>query len=68
MINKTLGKIALFSFLLLGLIAVSSPAIYAAVDTKAKPAATAKTSAKKDGTNKPKSKKKTTSHRKKHSK
>ena len=49
MINKTLGKIGLFAFLLLGFIAVSSPAIYAA--------ATTKPSSKKHETSKPKSKK-----------
>jgi len=34
MINKFLGKIAIFSFLLIGLVAVSSPSAYAAFGPK----------------------------------
>ena len=59
MSNTFLGKIALFSFVLLGMAAISAPSVFAATDTKT-PAKTkrADTKTKKTASAKPKHKKK----------
>ena len=76
MSNTFLGKITLFSFLLLGIAAISAPSVLAAGDTKTRSAKTAQatnTSAMKkttSSTRKPRSKKKkkATLRKKKHNK